>query len=65
MIKVGIASTKTEAIRIAILDYVEHHNIEKYLSQAEEDKADKKIQWFGMREYLEDKKEDEVWNKYL
>jgi hypothetical protein len=66
MIHAGIAATKTEAIRIALLDYVEHHPLENYqMSKKQEDSADKKIQWFGMKEYLEDEKEDEVWNKYL
>jgi hypothetical protein len=63
MIKAGIASTKTEAIRMAIMDYREHHR--SYLAQKDEDEADKKLQMTGWRDYLEDEKEDKVWNKYL
>lgn len=31
----------------------------------EEDEADMKLQSTGWKEYLEDEKEDKVWNKYL
>jgi hypothetical protein len=64
MIRAGIASTKTEAVRIALLDYAEHHPLERY-SKGKEDEADKRIQSAGWREYLEDKKEHETWKKYL
>lgn len=64
MIKVGIASTKTEAIRAAILDYREHHPLE-VSGMAEEKEIDARLQLSGWKGYLKDKKEDEVWNKYL
>ena len=66
MINAGIASSSEEAIRIAILDYAEHHSLERLKRSMDEEKeADMKIQFFGWKEYLEDEKEDEVWNKYL
>jgi len=64
MIKAGIASTKTEAIRAAILDYNEHHPLKKFGIE-EEKETDVRLQLSGWKEYLKDEKEDAVWNKYL
>ena len=63
MIATGIASTKTEAIRAAILDYNEHHPLRTGI--AEEGESDTRLQLSGWKDYLKDKKEDEVWSKYL
>ncbi|NYZ77267.1 ribbon-helix-helix protein, CopG family [Candidatus Micrarchaeota archaeon] len=56
IIKRGRASTKTEAIRLAILDY-RHHHIEN-----EEERG---FAPYVNRDIWEDKKEDKTWLKYL
>jgi len=58
IIKLGRASTKTEAIRLAILDY-RHHHIK------EETEAPLEFTAFANRDIWEDEKEDKIWRKYL
>ncbi len=65
MIKDGIASTKTEAIRIAILNYNEHYPLSKSKNTEEIEKPENKTLITGWKKYLEDEKEDEVWKKHL
>jgi hypothetical protein len=65
MINMGIAATKTEAVRIAILDYDEHHLKNLQVIEKQELEVDSKLQLSGWKEYLEDKEEDAAWNKYL
>lgn len=66
MLKAGIAASKTEAIRIALLDYNEHHPLKKIgKPKRGEDEEYGKLQFSGWKEYLADEKEDAVWNKYL
>jgi len=61
MIKTGIASNKTEAIRVTIMEYAEHHFTS--LEKLEEDKDHVKMQGSGWKKYLEDKKEDDTMKK--
>ena len=56
IIKRGRASTKTEAIRLAILDY-RHHHIEN--------EEGSELAPYVNRDIWEDKKEDKTWLKYL
>ena len=58
IIKLGRASTKTEAIRLAILDY-RHHHIK------EEVEAPVEFTAYANRDIWEDENEDKVWKKYL
>jgi hypothetical protein len=58
IIKLGRASTKTEAIRLAILDY-RHHHIREEAGESLEFTA------HANRDIWEDKNEDKVWRKYL
>lgn len=56
IIKRGRAATRTEAIRLAILDYRHHHFEDESLEQ---------ISSYANRDIWEDEKEDKVWAKYL
>jgi hypothetical protein len=58
MIRRGRASTKTEAIRLAILDYRYHH------LEDEEDSI-RHMAAYSNRDIWEDEKEDKTWAKYL
>ena len=44
MIELGLASSKTEAVKLAVLDYNEHHNIESIEQYIEDMMAVKKMQ---------------------
>lgn len=57
IIKRGRAATRTEAIRLAILDYRHHH--------FGEEESIKHISTYANRDIWEDEKEDAVWAKYL
>lgn len=60
IIKKGRAATRTEAIRLAILDYRTHHlQIEKDEEELREFTAG------ANRDIWEDKEEDKIWAKYL
>ena len=65
MIKAGVAATKTEAIRIALLDYISHHSLKRKNNKENEDNDYSRLQSTGWNEYLKDEKEDLVLNKYL
>ena len=61
IIKRGRAASRTEAIRIAVLDYRSHH-------LQEEKKDEEELRRFtarANRDIWEDEKEDKVWAKYL
>jgi len=60
IIKRGRAASRTEAIRLAILDYRQHH--------LKEQKDEEELRGFtagANRDIWEDKEEDKVWAKYL
>ena len=58
IIKRGRASTKTEALRLTVLDYRHHH-----LDMEEE--SIRNLAPYANRDIWEDEKEDKVWAKYL
>lgn len=58
IIKKGLAASRTEAIRLAILDYKHHH-----LDQEEKDIIE--FSSYANRDIWTDEKEDKVWAKYL
>ena len=65
----GIASNKTEAIRLIILDYNDHHGI-KPISQFIKDQHRKeKEEWLtvsekSLKKIWDNQKDDNVWSKY-
>jgi len=58
IIRLGRASTRTEAIRLAILDYRHHHIKEEVETPLE-------FTVFANRDIWEDEREDKIWRKYL
>ena len=58
IIRRGRASTKTEAIRLTILDYRHHH-------LRQESEAPLELTAHANRDIWEDKNEDKTWLKYL
>ena len=73
IIKRGRAATKTEAIRLAVLDYRHHHLDEKSSrvrdkesrNSLTEDESIREFSSYANRDIWEDEKEDAVWIKYL
>ena len=67
MVELGIASNKTEAIRLALMDYNEHHRVRKVAQYVEDELALRKMQQIdkeikeGKRKVLSEK---EVLKKY-
>ncbi len=64
-----IASNKSEAIRLMILDYNEHHGIKKISQYIQESFQDEKSEWLAasqksLEKVWDNKKDDEVWSKY-
>ena len=65
----GIASNKTEAVRIMILDYNEHHGIKKISQYIQDSSQKEREEWQALSEkslkrVWDNKKDDEVWSKY-
>ncbi len=58
IIRRGRAASRTEAIRLTILDYREHH-------LDEEDETISRLTMHANRDIWEDEKEDVIWAKYL
>ena len=48
MIELGIASNKTEAIRLALLDYNEHHPIVEHFKKPQTDDEEEKAAWLAI-----------------
>lgn len=67
MVELGIASNKTEAIRLALMDYNEHHRIRKVEQYVEDELVVRKMKQIdreikkGKRKVLS---EEEVLKKY-
>lgn len=59
IIKKGRAATRTEALRLAVLDYKQHHLDQK------EDEEIGHLTAYANRDIWEDENEDKVWAKYL
>jgi hypothetical protein len=70
MIEKGRASNRTEAIRLAILDYNNHHPIlEKKESISKKEDEEERTGWSSLnkeslKRVWDNPKDDEVWNKY-
>jgi hypothetical protein len=73
IIKRGRAATRTEAIRLAVLDY-RHHHLDEKSSRVRDNKSRnlkneeesiKQLSAYANRDIWEDEKEDKVWLKYL
>lgn len=69
MIELGLASNKTEAIRLALLDYNEHHPILEKFKKQQIEEVEEKAAWLAiaqdsLKKVWDNPKDDEVWSKY-